>query len=74
MSSRPFDEYRDTPLWSALQSVITERYVEILAWPAQPNERFRRVGRRTGHVTSITPVELPCLRAVTAPFRCQSGQ
>ena len=24
MSSRPFDEYRDTPLWAALQSTLAD--------------------------------------------------
>jgi hypothetical protein len=24
MSSRPFDEYRDTPLWSAIEATIAE--------------------------------------------------
>jgi hypothetical protein len=24
MSSRPFDEYRDTPLWSAIETTIAE--------------------------------------------------
>ena len=24
MSSRPFDEYRDTPLWSAVEATISE--------------------------------------------------
>lgn len=50
----------------------TEGYVEILAQPAQPNRRFRRVARRRGRVTSITPVEKQCSRGVTALFRGQS--
>jgi len=24
MSSRPFDDYRDTPLWKAIESTVTE--------------------------------------------------